>query len=231
DADDVQLLREPLGHAADRVVRESAREAVQRPLAALVALARGFELTVLELEADARGHRGRELALGALHLQAVRLDLDLHTLGDRDDLATDARHGTWRSLPDVAEDLATHALAGCAAPRHQAARGGEDVDAQAAVHAGDLVLAAVDAAAGPAHPLQVGDHALHPWSVLQEDAQHALLVVLGDLEVRDVALVLQDARDLDLELRGRHVHLGQLGPDSVPDPGDHVGDGIGHVHR
>src|SRR5262245_40100902 len=192
DTDDVQLLAEPLGDAADGVVGQRAREAVQRPLAALVALARGLQLAVLELEGDAGGHRGGELALGALHLQAVRLHLDLHALGDRDDLAADARHGTYGSLPDVAEDLATHALAGRAAPRHQAARGGEDVDAQAAVHAGDLVLAAVDPAPGLAHPLQVGDDALHPRSVLQEDAQHALLVVLRDLEVRDVALVLQD---------------------------------------
>src|SRR5262249_36833308 len=75
-----------------------------------------------------------------------------------------------RSLPDVAEDLAAHALAGRAAPGHEAARGGEDVDAEAAVHARDLVLAAVDPAARLAHPLQVGDDALHARSVLQEDA-------------------------------------------------------------
>src|SRR5207245_11024504 len=77
-----------------------------------------------------------------------------------------------RSLPDVAEDLATHALAGRAAPRPQAARGGEDVDAQAAAPAGDLVLAAVDPAPGLAHPLQVGDDPLHAGSVFQDDAEH-----------------------------------------------------------
>src|SRR5438105_2797606 len=43
-----------------------------------------------------------------------------------------------RSLPDVAEDLAAHALTGRAASGHEPARGGEDVDAEAAVHAGDL---------------------------------------------------------------------------------------------
>src|SRR5687768_2959356 len=135
------------------------------------------------------------------------------------------------SLPDVDEDLAAHALAGRALPRHEAARGGQDVDAQAAVHAGDLVLPAVDAAARSADPLQVGDHALHARAVLQVHAQDALLVVLGQPVVGDVALVLEDAGDLHLQLGGRDVDAGELGADPVPDPGDQVRDRIGHVHR
>src|SRR6185503_9326771 len=229
DAHDVELLGEALGDAADRVVGQGAGQAVQGALTLLVVLARGLQLAVLQLERDARRHRRRQLALGSLDLQAVRLDLDLDTLGDRDDLTSDPRHGS-RSLPDVAEDLAAHALAGRAAPRHEAARGGQDVDAQAAVHAGDLVLAAVDPAARTAHALHVGDDALHAGAVLQEDAQHVLLVVLVDLEVRDVALVLEDAGDLHLELRGGDVDLGQLRAHPVADARDHVGDGIGHVH-
>src|SRR4029450_11148882 len=134
------------------------------------------------------------------------------------------------SSPHVAEDLATHAFAGGRLARHHAARGGEDVDAQAPVDAGDLVLGAVDAAAGTAHALHVGDDALHAGAVFQVHAEHALLLVLDGLEVRDVALVLEDAGDLDLQLGRGDVHLVQLGPDSVPDPGQHVRDGIGHVH-
>src|SRR6266496_4206422 len=84
------------------------------------------------------------------------------------------------SLPDVAEDVAAHSLARGRASGHDPAGGGEDVDAEAAVHAGDLVLAAVDPAARAAHPLQVGDDALHAGAVLQDDAQHVLLVVLVD---------------------------------------------------
>src|SRR5262245_57025818 len=129
-------------------------------------------------------------------------------------------------LPDVAEDLAAHALAGRRLAGHQAAGGGEDVDAQAPVHAGDLVLAAVDAAAGTADALQVGDDPLHAGAVLEEDAQVALLVVLAQLEVGDVALVLEDAGDLHLQLGAGHVHLAELGADSVPDPGEQVRDGI-----
>src|SRR5260370_9879766 len=137
------------------------------------------------------------------------------------------------SLPDVAEDLAPHALARGRAAGHDPARRGENVDAEAAVHAGDLVLAAVDPAARAALPLQVRDHPLHPRPVLEEDADHALLPVgfSKSLEVRDVALVLEDAGDLDLQIGGGHVDLGQPRPDPVPDPGGHVRDGIGHVHR
>src|SRR5688500_3414031 len=61
----------------------------------------------------------------------------------------------WRSLPDVDEDLAADAFAGGGASGHEAAGGGQDVDAQPAVDAGDLVLAAVDPAPRPADPLEV----------------------------------------------------------------------------
>src|SRR5713226_2785321 len=59
--------------------------------------------------------------------------------------------------PYVAENLATHALAGRGAPGHEPPGGGQDVDAEASVDAGNLVLAAVNAAAGTAHPLEIGD--------------------------------------------------------------------------
>src|SRR5262245_20591029 len=137
------------------------------------------------------------------------------------------------SSPHVAEDLAAHALSRRRPAGHDPAGGGEDVDAEAPVHPGNLVLAAVDPAAGTAHALEVGDHLLHARAVLQEDADAALLPfrLLEGLVVRHVALVLEDARDIDIQLRGGNVLSGKPGPDPVPDPGDHVRDGIGHVHR
>src|SRR5262249_23120566 len=93
DADDVEVLAEALGHALDRVLRERARHAVEGPHLALVVHALAGELGPLELERDARGHRGLELALRALHLEGGLSDLDLHLLGHRDDLASYARHG------------------------------------------------------------------------------------------------------------------------------------------
>src|ERR1700687_2386379 len=91
------------------------------------------------------------------------------------------------SLPDVADDLAPHALLGGGPAGHQAAGGGEDVDAQASIDPRD---------------------ALHAGTVLEVDAQDALLAVLVDLEVRHVSLVLQDPRDFDLQLRRGDVHAG-----------------------
>src|SRR5262245_38243094 len=137
------------------------------------------------------------------------------------------------SSPHVAEDLAAHALFRGRPAGHHPAGGGEDVDAEPPVHAGNLVLAAVDPAAGTAHALEVGDHLLHARAVLQEDADAPLLAVLyvEGLVVRHVPLVLEDAGDLDLELGRGDVHAHQPGPGPVPDPGDHVRDGIGHVHR
>src|SRR5512142_3110737 len=78
------------------------------------------------------------------------------------------------SLPDVAEDLATHPGPRGVAAGHDAPGGGENVDAQAAVHPRDLGLAAVDPAARPAHPLQVGDDPLPAGAVLQEEPDRPL---------------------------------------------------------
>src|SRR2546427_6235311 len=62
------------------------------------------------------------------------------------------------SLPDVADDLAAHPFPGGGPAGHEAAGGGEDVDAQPAVHPGDPVLAAVDPTARSAHPLDSAYH-------------------------------------------------------------------------
>src|SRR5262249_10569012 len=107
----------------------------------------------------------------------------------------------------------------------------QHVDAETTVDAGDLILAAIDPAAGLADPLEIRDHPLHAGAVLEVHPQQALLPVVATLVVRDVALVLEDAADLGLELAGGHVHFEQLGPDRVADPGQHVSDRVGHVHR
>src|SRR6185436_1336122 len=108
-------------------------------------------------------------------------------------------------LPDVEQDLAADAFAGRAPAGHHASRRREHVDAEPAEDARDLVLAAVDAAAGTADALQVRDHPLHARAVLQVHAQAPLLRVFRDLVVGDVALVPQDAGDLRLELGKRDV--------------------------
>src|ERR1043166_6914957 len=72
-------------------------------------------------------------------------------------------------------------------------------------------------------------------SVLEEQAQRPrrrrLLGrrFLEDLEALDVALVLEDARDLGFQPRRGHVDARVLGGHRVADPREHVGNGISHL--
>src|SRR5580704_7713658 len=84
--------------------------------------------------------------------------------------------------------------------RHHALGRRYDHRAHAAEHARNLVLAAVDAQARPAHALDPVDHRA-AVVVLQADRQHRLAVVLVQAEVRDIALVLQHLEDRSFQLR------------------------------
>ena len=53
-----------------------------------------------------------------------------------------------------------------------------------------------------------------------------LRAFFGHLEVDNVALFLEDARDFHLQLGRRHVHLRVARPDRVAHASQHVGDGI-----
>ena len=71
-------------------------------------------------------------------------------------------------------------------------------------------------------------------AVLQEQAQRLarrrpLAAVVEELEALDVAFVLQDARDLDLQPRRRHIDARVLGGHRVADPREHVCDRISHI--
>ena len=67
-------------------------------------------------------------------------------------------------------------------------------------------------------------------SVLEIDAQRSLYLVLDQLVVADEAFVLENARDLDLELRSRHLDPLVVGLNSIADPREHVRDRICHRH-
>src|SRR5215204_221879 len=108
--------------------------------------------------------------------------------------------------PHVAEHFAADALAARLAPGHHAARGGQDGGTEAAEHRRHVLASEVDAAAGAADPLDSGDHALAARTVLELHANRlldgALAVAIGrfhGLEALDVALELQNLRDLQLE--------------------------------
>ena len=65
DADDLELLREALGHADDHVVDERAGEAVQRAVLALVVRALDEQLAVVLAHGDHAGDVALERALRA----------------------------------------------------------------------------------------------------------------------------------------------------------------------
>src|SRR5579885_28676 len=90
DADHVHLLREPFGHADDRVVGERAGQAVRRAL--LVRRALGLKLVAFELERDAFGHGRPQGAFRPLHLKLAVADRDRDVLRDGDNFLSDARH-------------------------------------------------------------------------------------------------------------------------------------------
>ncbi len=79
DAHDVHILLEPCRDAVYGVGHQSARQAVQRRL--IVGLADGVQLRALLLEGDSPGQIYVQLALGPLHFDRTRRDLNLHSRG------------------------------------------------------------------------------------------------------------------------------------------------------
>ena len=185
------------------------------------------------LDLHARGNVLRELAERALHLDVPGRDRHGHAGGNIDGSAADSRHR-----------YQTKAITSPPTPRSAAWRfviTPTEVDMMAVPSPprtrGSRSLPRVDAAAGLGDALEVGDDAAAIARELQLDDEHAVrerlaLVVggLDDAEVLDVALVLEDARDLLLHLGGRHRRRVVQRTVGVANPGQHVGDRVGeHV--
>src|SRR5947207_640796 len=134
-------------------------------------------------------------------------------------------------LPDRADDLAADAALLRVVAGEESLRGGDDRHAEAAEHLGQLVLAGVEAAARLARTSDAVDDRVSRLVVLQVEAEEPDAAVVEHLVVLDVALVLQDARELHFEARGRDVRLLVPRGERVADAGEEVGDGIGrHAH-
>src|SRR3954452_22304933 len=131
--------------------------------------------------------------------------------------------GTWMGalpillipLPDEGHHFAADAALLRGAARDETGRGREDRDAHPAEHARKTVFPGVDPAARLRHALQAGDDPLAVAAELQIDDQGIeaarILRMCGgassgphDAVVTNVALLLQEAGDLDLHSRGRH---------------------------
>src|SRR6476661_10015922 len=131
------------------------------------------------------------------------------------------------ALPDEAHDFAADSLLFGRAGRDQTRRRGQNRDTHPAEHARQTVLDSVDTAAGLGHPLEVGDDPLAAPAVLQLDDQGIEALALLHVEVRDVALLLEDAGDALLETGGRHLGMLVQRLVGVADPGEHVGYWVG----
>src|SRR5690606_27051996 len=114
---------------------------------------------------------------------------------------------------------------------HDALGGGDDGHAEAAKDLRQLALAAVHAQARARGALQLLDDRA-ALEVLQHDFKLGLVVLaLDDAQVRDVALVLQDGGDGNLDLGGRQLHRLLADGGRILDADQHVGDGISHAHE
>src|SRR4051794_26654518 len=131
--------------------------------------------------------------------------------------------------PDEADDFSADSLLGRGSARDQAVGGGQNRDAHPAEDARQAVLARVDAAAGLGDALEVGDHALAVAPELELDNERVVgrVLLALDLVIANVALLLEEACDLRLGARARHLGTLVQRAVRVPDPGEHVCDRVG----
>src|SRR3989454_5926938 len=132
-------------------------------------------------------------------------------------------------LPDHREQLAAHVGGARFAVRHDALGRAEDGHPQPVLHARDLARLHVAPEPRRRHPHELADDG-GVVVVLEVQSQQPVSPVVQDLEVLDVVVVTEDARDLDLQLRHRHVHPPVARLAGVAHTGQHVGDGISNVH-
>src|SRR5260221_1346398 len=138
----------------------------------------------------------------------------------------------WALLPDESEELAARARLTRITVGHQPLRRGEDRDAQSVAHARHLGHADVLAQPGRGHTLERTDHRLAARGILEPHAEHLRAILGLDRRViLDEIVVLQDARDLGLHSRYRHVDAAVLRSAGVADARQHVGNRIGHAHE
>src|SRR6476659_6542711 len=108
------------------------------------------------------------------------------------------------SLPDESDDLAADPALLRGPARDEPGGRGQDRDAHPAQHARQTVLPRVDPTARLRHALQATDHPLAVSPELEVDDQGIEAFALLHVIVADVPLLLEEAGDLDLHLRGRH---------------------------
>src|SRR6266567_3580406 len=134
-------------------------------------------------------------------------------------------------LPNFAEEFASEALLARLPSGHYAARRGQDVDTQASEHARNFGAANVYPAPGTRDPRHIRDRRLIITCVFQVDADDLVAFLFGSLEVRDIALLFEDAGNLHFQVGSGNIHLLVPRTNRVANSRQHVCDRIGQIHR
>src|SRR6478735_12714934 len=234
DTADLERLGVTRGHAGDHVRHQRAGQAVKGLVLTLVVRAGDVENAVLALgDLDRRGDGVREGTLGALHGDRTAIDGDVHTGGNLDGELADSRHelSFLSRLPDVGEDFPTYALLACLLAGQETVGRGDDRHAQAAENLRQVGGLCVNTQTRLRDALDAGDRALAVRAELQlEDEVLADLGVL-DLPAGDEALLLENLRDVRLDLAVRHHDGVVVRRVRVTQTREHVCDGISHGHE
>src|SRR5690606_13327491 len=130
--------------------------------------------------------------------------------------------------PDLANDLASETAPARLPVGEQALGGGHDHDTQPSLHTGQFGGAPVDPVAGLGHAAQTLDHRAAPVHVTQVQGQRLAGTRRLHIVPVDEPFLRQDPSHLLLQSGGRHAHGLVADGHGVADPGEHVGDGIGH---
>src|SRR5690242_10814698 len=110
----------------------------------LIAVALDRQRAIVLFQAHARRNRHTQLALRSFDAELIA-DLQLHAARNRDWLLSYSRHGEFLTLrlPNLAQQFAAEAFPARGLARHYALRRGQNVDAEAAQHARDILAAHV----------------------------------------------------------------------------------------
>ncbi|MNN31926.1 hypothetical protein D3C81_1456320 [compost metagenome] len=207
DADQLQLALEAFADAHNHVVDQGAGGTGHGTIL-LIAMARSkAQLTGFMNHFNRRMHLQFQSALGTLHRELLAGQLNFDTGGQLDGVLSNARHAD-PPLEYGAEHFATDTGSASSTIRHHTLVGGDDGNAEAAANFRQLLNSLVLAQTGTAHALELFDDRL-AFEILQLDGQ-LLLDVAADLEIRNVAFVLEDFGDCCLQLGRRHANHGLL---------------------
>src|SRR3954463_3254242 len=128
--------------------------------------------------------------------------------------------------PDVGDDLAADPPVARFVAGHHADGGADDRGPGPALHAGDVFVVHIAAAARTRDPFDPEDHRQALLGVLELDVDRLADGGRFAAEVPDVALLLEDPRQLELEVGIGNLHLVVSGTNRVANPGQVIGNRV-----